>query len=61
MAIVALKRSRLVWRGVISCVCIECLAAVKTANISNLRKKLDPDHRGIIETVRGAGYIFSDV
>ena len=30
-------------------------------HISNLRKKLDPDHRGIIETVRGAGYIFSDV
>ena len=30
-------------------------------HISNLRKKLDPNHRGIIETVRGAGYIFSDV
>ena len=30
-------------------------------HISNLRKKLDPDHQGIIETVRGAGYIFSDV
>lgn len=30
-------------------------------HISNLRKKLDPDRRGIIETVRGAGYIFSDV
>ena len=30
-------------------------------HISNLRKKLDPDHRGIIETVRSAGYIFSDV
>ena len=30
-------------------------------HISHLRKKLDPDHRGIIETVRGAGYIFSDV
>lgn len=30
-------------------------------HISNLRKKLDPDHRGIIKTVRGAGYIFSDV
>lgn len=30
-------------------------------HISNLRKKLDPDHRGIIKTVRGAGYIFHDV
>lgn len=30
-------------------------------HISNLRKKLDPDRRGIIKTVRGAGYIFSDV
>ncbi len=30
-------------------------------HISNLRKKLDPDHRGIIETVRGAGYIFCDI
>lgn len=30
-------------------------------HISNLRKKIDPDHSGIIETVRGAGYIFSDV
>lgn len=30
-------------------------------HISNLRKKLDPDHTGIIETVRGAGYIFADV
>ena len=30
-------------------------------HISNLRKKLDPDHRKIISTVRGAGYIFSDV
>ena len=30
-------------------------------HISNLRKKLDPDRRGIIGTVRGAGYIFSDV
>lgn len=30
-------------------------------HISNLRKKLDPDHRGIISTVRGAGYIFSDL
>ena len=30
-------------------------------HISNLRKKLDPEHRGIIQTVRGAGYIFTDV
>ncbi len=30
-------------------------------HISNLRKKLDPERRGIIETVRGAGYIFSDI
>ena len=30
-------------------------------HISNLRKKLDPEHRGIISTVRGAGYIFSDI
>ena len=30
-------------------------------HISNLRKKLDPDRQGIISTVRGAGYIFSDV
>ncbi len=28
-------------------------------HISNLRKKLDPDHVGIIQTVRGAGYIFN--
>lgn len=30
-------------------------------HISNLRKKLDPEHRGIISTVRGAGYIFSNL
>ena len=29
-------------------------------HISNLRKKLDPDNIGIISTVRGVGYIFSD-
>lgn len=29
-------------------------------HISNLRKKLDPDRTGLIETVRGAGYIFTD-
>ena len=28
-------------------------------HISNLRKKLDPDHVGIIQTVRGAGYILN--
>ena len=27
--------------------------------ISNLRKKLDPGHNGIIQTIRGAGYIFN--
>ena len=30
-------------------------------HISNLRKKIDPEHRGVIENVRGAGYVFSDV
>lgn len=30
-------------------------------HISNLRKKIDPYRRGIIQTVRGAGYIFSDL
>ena len=41
----------------------ECLGDFRTVmvHISNLRKKIDPEHRGIIETVRGAGYIFSDV
>ena len=29
-------------------------------HISNLRKKIDPNHTGIIQTVRGAGYIFND-
>jgi len=29
-------------------------------HISNLRKKIDPNHKGIIQTVRGAGYIFND-
>ena len=28
-------------------------------HISNLRKKIDPDHTGTIQTVRGAGYIFN--
>lgn len=30
-------------------------------HISNLRKKIDPNKIGIIETVRNAGYIFSDI
>jgi DNA-binding response OmpR family regulator len=30
-------------------------------HISNLRKKIDSEHSGIIETVRGAGYIFCDL
>ncbi len=30
-------------------------------HVSNLRKKLDPEHTGIISTIRGAGYIFNDV
>ena len=29
-------------------------------HISNLRKKIDPEHKGLISTVRGEGYIFSD-
>jgi DNA-binding response OmpR family regulator len=29
-------------------------------HISNLRKKIDSDKTGVIETVRGAGYIFDD-
>ena len=28
-------------------------------HISNLRKKIDPNHTGVIQTVRGAGYIFN--
>lgn len=30
-------------------------------HISKLRKAIDPAHRGVIETIRGAGYIFSDL
>ncbi len=30
-------------------------------HVSNLRKKIDPKDRGIIENVRRAGYIFSDL
>lgn len=41
----------------------DSLGDVRTVmvHISNLRKKIDPNRTGIIETVRGAGYIFSDV
>lgn len=41
----------------------DSLGDVRTVmvHISNLRKKVDPDHRGVITTVRRAGYIFSDV
>ena len=41
----------------------DSLGDVRTVmvHISNLRKKIDPDRIGIITTVRGAGYIFSDV
>ncbi len=30
-------------------------------HVSNLCKKIDPEHTGIISTVRGTGYIFSDI
>lgn len=41
----------------------DSLGDVRTimVHVSNLRKKLDPERGGIITTVRGAGYIFSDV
>ena len=41
----------------------DSLGDVRTVmvHISNLRKKLDPERTGIIETVRGAGYIFTNV
>ena len=43
----------------------ECddLGDVRTVmvHVSNLRKKLDWKHRDLIHTVRGAGYIFSDI
>ena len=41
----------------------DSLGDVRTVmvHISNLRKKVDPDHKGIITTVRRADYIFSDV
>lgn len=47
---------RQVWNG-------DCLGDVRTVmvHISNLRKKIDPERKGIIETVRGAGYIFSNI
>ena len=43
--------------------CSDSLGDVRTVmvHISNLRKKIDPEHWGIITTVRGAGYIFNDV
>lgn len=39
----------------------ESLGDIRTVmvHISNLRKKIDPAHTGIIQTVRGAGYIFT--
>ncbi|MEG0779562.1 MAG: response regulator transcription factor [Oscillospiraceae bacterium] len=41
----------------------DSLGDVRTllVHISSLRKKIDPDKTGIIQTVRGAGYIFTDV
>ena len=41
----------------------DCMGDVRTVlvHISNLRKKIDPNHLGIIETVRGAGYILCDI
>jgi DNA-binding response OmpR family regulator len=41
----------------------DSLGDVRTVmvHISNLRKKIDPEKAGIIGTVRGAGYIFSDI
>ena len=41
----------------------DSLGDVRTVmvHISNLRKKIDPERTGIIETVRGAGYIFTDI
>lgn len=41
----------------------DCLGDFRTVmvHISNLRKKIDPNRTGIIETVRGAGYIFTDI
>lgn len=47
---------RSVWKN-------DSLGDVRTVmvHISNLRKKIDPGHFGLIQTVRGAGYIFTDV
>lgn len=41
----------------------ESLGDVRTVmvHISNLRKKLDPGRAGLIRTVRGAGYVFTDI
>lgn len=30
-------------------------------HISNLRKKIDPSHTGVIRTIRGEGYLFNDI
>ncbi len=40
----------------------DALGDVRTVmvHVSNLRKKIDFDRRGVIHTVRGAGYIFTD-
>lgn len=29
-------------------------------HVSNLRKKIDIGKKGVIDTIRGAGYIFTD-
>jgi DNA-binding response OmpR family regulator len=41
----------------------DSLGDVRTVmvHISNLRKKVDPHKRGVIHTVRGAGYVFSNI
>ncbi|MEG0780365.1 MAG: helix-turn-helix domain-containing protein, partial [Oscillospiraceae bacterium] len=41
----------------------DSLGDVRTllVHISSLRRKIDPEKTGIIQTVRGAGYIFTDV
>jgi DNA-binding response OmpR family regulator len=41
----------------------DSLGDVRTlmVHMSNLRRKIDPEHRGIIENIRGAGYLFTDV
>ena len=41
----------------------DCLGDFRTVmvHVSNLRKKIDPEHSGIISTIRGAGYVFNDI